>query len=211
MALVINGTTGISGLDGSSSSPVIQGTDSNTGISFGTDIVNVNTAGNQRLKINDTGIITAPYQAAFTAWSSVNSFSLASGGKVPFNEVGTGFGNFTPRDTHGGTDFYSTTNRRYTAPVTGLYFFNVAIYFHATNNNNLCSIVPRINGNQISNGNNTIFFISANGHSEGHTPNGSLLLQLSAGDYIEIYRRTGQSGTNSCYGSHSHFQGFLVG
>ena len=45
MALAINGTTGISGVDGSASAPALQGSDSNTGVSFGTDTVNINTGG----------------------------------------------------------------------------------------------------------------------------------------------------------------------
>ena len=43
MALNINGTTGISGVDGSASAPALAGTDSNTGINFGSDTVNINT------------------------------------------------------------------------------------------------------------------------------------------------------------------------
>ena len=57
MALNINGTTGISGIDGSASAPVVTGTDSNTGISFGTDIVNVNTGGTTRLTVDASGRI----------------------------------------------------------------------------------------------------------------------------------------------------------
>ena len=55
MALNINGTTGISGVDGSNSSPAIQGTDSNTGLSFGTDIVNINTSGTTRATVDSSG------------------------------------------------------------------------------------------------------------------------------------------------------------
>ena len=55
MALNINGTTGISGVDGSASAPVFTGNDSNTGISFGTDIVNINTGGTTRLHVNENG------------------------------------------------------------------------------------------------------------------------------------------------------------
>ena len=55
MALEINGTTGISGVDGSASAPVLAGTDSNTGLSFGTDIVNINTGGITRATIDSNG------------------------------------------------------------------------------------------------------------------------------------------------------------
>ncbi len=41
MSVIINGTTGISGVDGSASTPAVQGTDTNTGVFFGTDTVTI--------------------------------------------------------------------------------------------------------------------------------------------------------------------------
>jgi hypothetical protein len=58
MALNINGTTGISGVDGSASAPVLQGTDSNTGLSFGSDTVNINTGGVTRATVDSSGNVT---------------------------------------------------------------------------------------------------------------------------------------------------------
>ncbi len=55
MALNINGTTGISGVDGSASAPALQGTDSNTGISFGSDILGFNTGGTERSRFDSNG------------------------------------------------------------------------------------------------------------------------------------------------------------
>jgi len=55
MALNINGTTGISGVDGSASAPALQGSDSNTGVSFGTDTVNINTGGSTRATVDSAG------------------------------------------------------------------------------------------------------------------------------------------------------------
>ena len=55
MALNINGTTGISGVDGSNSAPALTGTDSNTGFNFGTDIIDLNTGGQSRFKIGAAG------------------------------------------------------------------------------------------------------------------------------------------------------------
>jgi len=55
MALNINGTTGISGVDGSASAPALQGTDSNTGINFGSDTVNINTGGATRATVDSSG------------------------------------------------------------------------------------------------------------------------------------------------------------
>jgi len=58
MALNINGTTGISGVDGSASAPAVTGTDSNTGINFGTDTVNINTGGVTRATVDSSGNVT---------------------------------------------------------------------------------------------------------------------------------------------------------
>tara|TARA_R100001591_G_scaffold36536_1_gene47914 strand:+ start:167 stop:682 length:516 start_codon:yes stop_codon:yes gene_type:complete len=59
MALNINGTTGISGVDGSASAPALQGSDSNTGVSFGTDTVNINTGGSTRATVDSSGNLKA--------------------------------------------------------------------------------------------------------------------------------------------------------
>ena len=55
MALALNGTTGISGVDGSASAAAIGGSDSNTGLSFGSDIVAINTGGSERARFDSDG------------------------------------------------------------------------------------------------------------------------------------------------------------
>jgi len=57
MALNINGTTGISGVDGSVSAPAVTGTDSNTGITFpSADTIKFSTGGVERLAISNSGL-----------------------------------------------------------------------------------------------------------------------------------------------------------
>ena len=66
MALNINGTTGISGVDGSVSAPALTGTDSNTGITFpAADTIKFSTGGVERMSITNSGVT-----------------GIASGGKV---------------------------------------------------------------------------------------------------------------------------------
>ena len=55
MAIEINGDTGISGVNGSATTPAIQGTDTNTGLSFGTDEVNIVTGGTSRATVDSSG------------------------------------------------------------------------------------------------------------------------------------------------------------
>ena len=60
MAITINGTTGVSGVDGSASTPALQGSDTNTGVSFGTDTVNINTGGTTKASIVSAGALDVP-------------------------------------------------------------------------------------------------------------------------------------------------------
>ena len=60
MALNINGTTGISGVDGSASAASIAGTDANTGLSFASDTVNINTGGQTRATVDSSGNLNIP-------------------------------------------------------------------------------------------------------------------------------------------------------
>ena len=55
MALALNGSTGISGVDGSASAPSVVGSDSNTGFAFAADTVLFNTAGAERGRIDSGG------------------------------------------------------------------------------------------------------------------------------------------------------------
>ena len=55
MAIQINGTSGISGVDGSAGTPAIQGTDTNTGLTFGTDTVGIVTGGATRATVDSSG------------------------------------------------------------------------------------------------------------------------------------------------------------
>jgi len=57
MALNINGTTGISGVDGSVSAPAVTGTDSNTGITFpSADTIKFSTGGIERMSITNNSV-----------------------------------------------------------------------------------------------------------------------------------------------------------
>jgi len=91
MALNINGTTGISGVDGSVSAPALTGTDSNTGITFpSADTIKFSTGGVERLSITNSGLsgdgsgltgVSAGkiLQVVSTTQTSVSSVSVASG------------------------------------------------------------------------------------------------------------------------------------
>lgn len=56
MAITINGTTGLAGVDGSASTPAVQGADTNTGVFFpAADTVAIATGGSERLRADSSG------------------------------------------------------------------------------------------------------------------------------------------------------------
>jgi hypothetical protein len=55
MSLILDGTNGLSDVDGSAATPAIRGSDTNTGVFFGTDIVGVSTGGTERMRIDSSG------------------------------------------------------------------------------------------------------------------------------------------------------------
>ena len=78
MALNINGTTGISGVDGSVSAPAVTGTDSNTGITFpSADTIKFSTAGVERMAITNSGVsgITAGITMA-DSWRITSHYTM---------------------------------------------------------------------------------------------------------------------------------------
>ena len=56
MTLVLNGTTGVSAVDGSAATPAIQGNDTNTGVFFpAADTVALATGGTERVRVDSSG------------------------------------------------------------------------------------------------------------------------------------------------------------
>jgi len=97
MALNINGTTGISGVDGSASAPAVAGTDSNTGINFGSDTVNINTGGTTKASISSVGKLTL----TSTETANSNPVVLNASGQAYYQVI-------TPNNTIGGIKFGDT-------------------------------------------------------------------------------------------------------
>ena len=129
MTITINGTTGISGVDGSSGTPAYQGNDANTGISFGTDIVTINTGGQARVTTDasgNVGVGTASPAYKFEVQGSVNNFfgqriynTNAGSSAVSYLQIGN--------DTNGATaqlGLNSSTNTTNIGGANALYLVN---------------------------------------------------------------------------------------
>jgi len=65
MSLILSGTDGLSDVDGTAATPAIRGTDANTGIFFGTDIIGFSEGGVEAARINaDSQFVAAAGTAA---------------------------------------------------------------------------------------------------------------------------------------------------
>lgn len=82
MPIVISGTNGISGVDGTASNPSYEGTDANTGVFFpAADTVAIGTNGTEALRVNSSqnvGVGVTP--SAW--WSSLRALQVGSGGSL---------------------------------------------------------------------------------------------------------------------------------
>ena len=90
MALNINGTTGISGVDGSASAPALQGSDTNTGVSFGTDTVNINTGGSTRATVDSSGNLNIPNDSGKLQLGTSTDLKIYHNGTGSYIDNGTG-------------------------------------------------------------------------------------------------------------------------
>lgn len=88
MSITIDGTTGISGNNGSASTPAIQGEDTNTGVFFpAADIVAVATAGAERVRVDANGSVGI----SITSPAARLDVSGASGGIVYVRGTGDAY------------------------------------------------------------------------------------------------------------------------
>ena len=80
MAITISGTTGVAGVDGSASAPATTGTDSNSGIYYGADVIKFSTGGTERMAISNSGI--TGLETFIVDWKYVNKTDVFSEASV---------------------------------------------------------------------------------------------------------------------------------
>lgn len=147
---------------------------------------NIRTNNAERMRIDNAGRVTMPYQPAFRAFSSTGSYGT-TGVDIPFSSTTFNVGSH-----------YNTSNGRFTAPVTGKYFvaWSTSSYGAAS-----FSLDLHVNGTRFSfseQNNSLTYFVSGQGQ----------LVHLNANDYITLRLRF---GTINLAGQNTNFQAFFIG
>jgi hypothetical protein len=175
MAIVLDGTSGIT-------TPTIAATSASTftgALALPSGGLNV---GSGQLAVDASGRVTMSSQPAFTASSGTNVNGVVD--PVLFTIINLNRGGH-----------YNSATGRFTAPVTGVYFFSASVDPTA---GGVVSTQFKVN-NVLQN------FLRAYAVAGDGSQAVSCALQLNAGDYVTIATNAGFEG------SLSQFTGFLIG
>ena len=192
LVVATSGTTGMTIRSGTSGSGNIYFADGNSGTSLyrgrisyyhGDDSLFLGTANaNNSLKIDSSGNVTKANQPSFHAVRTAGDVS--GNNYVVFNRV-----------DHNNGGHYNNSNGRFTAPVTGVYFFSV---YHYTGGTPHSAISFRINGSQFG----AYHWDDTGGCATWVAP-------MTAGQYAQIYTVSYTFRGTADY--HNGFNGFLIG
>jgi len=138
----------------------------------------------ERMRIDSDGRVTMPYQPAFRAWGNATT----TGQVVKWNVVPLNIGGH-----------YNSSTGRFTVPVNGTYLIILTIFVSVTGTTQLTA---RTSGGSIME--------SKMNTNEGayNSNSGSVLVYLSAGDYVEVNFDSGSVLNGPQF---TYFAGYLIG
>jgi hypothetical protein len=176
---------------------VILDADGDTSITADTDDqIDFKTGGSDRVTISSSGHLTKPYTPAFYAnKSAVFSTDYTD---IVFDTVRTNVGSH-----------YSSSNGKFTAPVTGVYFFSFgSLIDTSTASTDYAYLDLTINGSRKSHYRTHTSYNNSRNY-EPLTWTG--VVELTSGDEVTVQGEFG--GSSSTYGgsSYTFFSGYLLG
>lgn len=160
---------------------------------------------NEVASIDSSGRLLTPSQPSFHAFPT-SSFTTASGGSAASPFTGS---NFSSTEFNVGSCF-NASNARFTAPVTGIYFFNLALYA-ATDPGVVLEAKFFVNGQEYRR-----FYVRAGDNINNESAGVTALIDLAAGDYVQpgwystaSFDVGGSQSANSVH--YTYYEGYLVG
>ena len=157
------------------------------------DGMSINTGGVDRLIISNSGIITKPAHPAFDAARDGGNVSGAN--YIVYDTVFVNTGNH-----------YNNSDGKFTAPVTGVYFFSFGCI--KSGNSNLARLYLRKNGS--SNFTEDRHLRMPTG-GDGYGENGAItyIVSLTKNDYVQVYISEGTIHADN--DNYTYFNGYLIG
>jgi hypothetical protein len=170
--------------------------------SVSNDALSVFTNNTEAVRIDSSGRMTKPLQPSFSAKNSTS-------GNITLTDSATIVVPYDSIDFNIGSGYNSSTNR-FTAPVTGTYYFWASIHFDSnvsSNNYTYFFLRWHVNGNDIA---LEHMMPRPAGGSYASWQN-STVIQLNAGDYIDIRARQAGGSMLNVRSNMRQFCGFLMG
>ena len=152
-------------------------------------IVNFSDAHIKSSKLTTTGTVHQTSLPAFRV--QLTDGTIAGSGNIDYNTV-----------LYDNTSSYSTSTGRFTAPVTGTYFFSA--HGISTNQRTVYDFTINDLRQQI----NSLVDAPLNGYGQCSI---SASFQLTAGQYVAVYQVEGSTFGESTTESYNIFSGFFVG
>lgn len=201
---------------GSAAAPSLaRSGDSNTGIRLSTDNIGFVTAGVEGAYIDGSGRFRRPNHPSILAVGTGGWLYSNNYGGTGFRENNSTYGWEVPAAYQTGGSNFNTSTGRYTAPVTGYYFFTQSWYFLNDNNSVPSYIHAFIHRNSALSwcpGGRAPYTINMHGNRNNYDDgsNYSAVMQLSAGDYAGS-GLVWHSTNSRTHAGHEVFSGYLIG
>lgn len=181
----------------------VTGTSSFTGAITAADIRGTaikSSNGTTAMTIDTSGRVSRSVVPAFFVYNSTNDWidNVTAGTLIQFNTAKFNLGNH-----------FNLSTYKFTAPIAGLYQFNVRTYVNNNSSDNAWGVAINDTVYNHSNANYPLFGnLASPGNANDQGANGSHLLNLSANDTVDV-----RSMVNSTdyFGTMTSFSGFLVG